>query len=96
VRKAGLPQYRFSLAGHGIGVEPRDFPIIAPAMRTSSPFLEETFDPLLETGMVINVECPLNMLGEGAYQHEITLLIAEDGARPMSARRDYLIGGSRN
>ena len=70
--------------------------MIAPPMKTSSPFLEETFDPMLEAGMVINVECPLNVLGDGAYQHEMTLLIEEKGARPLSSRRDYLIGGRRN
>jgi Xaa-Pro dipeptidase len=93
VRKAGLPDYRFSLVGHGIGVEPRDWPIVAPPMRMASPFLDSLFDPQLEVGMVINIECPLNCLADGAYQHEITLKITGDGAVPMSARRDYLIAG---
>lgn len=93
VRKAGLPDYRFSLAGHGIGVEPRDLPIVAPPMRTASPFIDPVFDPLLEERMVINIECPLNCLGEGAYQHEITMVIRGNGAELLSDRREYLVVG---
>lgn len=93
VRKAGLPDYQFSLAGHGIGIEPRDLPIVGPPMRMTSPFVDGPFDPKLEEGMVINIECPLNLLADGAYQHEITLLVTNDGASPLSARREYLTAG---
>jgi Xaa-Pro aminopeptidase len=93
IRKAGLLDYRFSLVGHGIGVEPRDLPIVAPPSRHASPFLDAPFDPQLEAQMVINIECPLNLLAKGAYQHEVTLVITHGGAKLLSARRDYLIAG---
>lgn len=91
IRQAGLPDHRFSLAGHGIGVEPRDYPILANPMMAPSPFWTTPFDPELEPGMVLNIECPLNALGSGGYQHEITLVVEQTGARLLSHRRDYQV-----
>jgi Xaa-Pro aminopeptidase len=89
VRKAGLSDYRFSLAGHGIGIEPRDYPIIAPPARTASPFWETPFDPELEAGMVLNIECPIIALGSGGYQHEVTFVVGTGGTKLLSSRREY-------
>uniref|UniRef100_UPI003B519F09 M24 family metallopeptidase n=1 Tax=Roseovarius indicus TaxID=540747 RepID=UPI003B519F09 len=89
VRKSGLPDYRFSLVGHGIGVEPRDLPIIAPGFKTVSPFFPQLFDPELEENMVLNIECPLNQLGIGGFQHEITMMVSQDGGELLSELRNY-------
>lgn len=91
IRKAGIADYKFSLAGHGIGVEPRDYPIIAAPMKSASPFLGPVFDPEIEAGMVLNIECPINAIGVGGYQHEVTLAVGENGNRLLSSRRDYTV-----
>jgi Xaa-Pro dipeptidase len=89
VRAAGLTDYNCTLAGHGIGIEPRDYPVLTLPQTTMSPFLGEQFDAILEPNMVLNIECPLNVLGVGAYQHEVTLIVGDNGARLLSARREY-------
>jgi Xaa-Pro dipeptidase len=91
VRAGGLPDYRYSLVGHGIGVEPRDCPIVGPARRFASPYLEEAGDPVLEAGMVLNFEVPIVALGEGGFQHEVTVLVADGGGELLSARRPYTV-----
>jgi Xaa-Pro dipeptidase len=91
VRAGGLPDYRYSLIGHGIGVEPRDWPIVGPARAFASPYLEEAGDPVLEAGMVLNFEVPIVALGEGGFQHEVTVLVAEGGGELLSARRPYSV-----
>jgi len=89
IRRAGLPEHSYSMCGHGIGVEPRDYPIITAPMALASPFWDTPFDPLIEVGMVLNIECPMNILGEGGYQHEVTMVVEESGARLLSKRREY-------
>jgi Xaa-Pro dipeptidase len=91
VRAGGLPEYRYSLVGHGIGVEPRDWPIVGPARRLSSPYLEEAGDPVLEEGMVLNFEVPIVALGEGGFQHEVTVVVAPGGGELLSSRRPYSV-----
>jgi Xaa-Pro aminopeptidase len=89
VRANGIPDYTYSLVGHGIGVEPRDYPILGPAQKSPSPLLEGAFDPTLEAGMVLNFEVPMSVLGVGGYQHEVTCLITPGGGQLMSSRRSY-------
>jgi Xaa-Pro dipeptidase len=90
VRSNGLPNYQYSLAGHGIGIEPRDYPIIGPARPMMQPFFESPFDPVFEPGMVLNFEVPIVELGVGGYQHEVTAVVESDGpARLLSKRREY-------
>ena len=89
IRGAGLPDHKYSMCGHGIGIEPRDYPIIANPMPPSSSFMDTPFDPLIEVGMVLNIECPMNILGEGGYQHEVTLVVEDSGARLLSKRREF-------
>jgi Xaa-Pro aminopeptidase len=91
VRRSGLPDYRYSLVGHGIGVEPRDYPILAAPMKATSPFWEAPFDPPLEAGMVLNIEVPIIELGVGGFQHEVTFVVQESGGLLLSRRRDYVV-----
>ena len=91
VQKGGLPDYRYSLVGHGIGIEPRDYPVIAGPIRAASPFWEAPYDIVVEEDMILNIECPLNILGRGGYQHEVTLAVQSDGTRLLSQRRPYRV-----
>lgn len=93
VRKGGLPDYRYSLVGHGIGVEPRDYPVIAGPIRAASPFWEAPHDIAIEEGMVLNIECPLNILGKGGFQHEVTFVVGGRENRLLSQRRPYRVVG---
>jgi Xaa-Pro aminopeptidase len=87
IRKGGLPQYKCTLAG--IGIEPRDYPILGAPMKISSPFMGAPFDPEIRAGMVLNIETPLNILTQGSFQYEVTLLVENDGGRLLSRRRSY-------
>lgn len=91
VRKAGLRDYEHSLVGHGIGVEPRDYPILGQPMKAGSQYLGDVFDPELEAGMVLNIECPMIRLSDGGFQHEVTLVVKPDGPRLLSEFRQYRV-----
>lgn len=73
VRKAGVPNFRRTHCGHGIGVEIYDQPV-----------LRETCDIPLEAGMVFCVEAPYYELGFGGIQVEDTVLVTEQGAEYLS------------
>lgn len=95
VRRSGLKDYAHTLVGHGIGIEPRDYPILGAPMKSGTEFLGDVFDPLLEAGMVLNIECPIIQLSDGGFQHEVTLVIEENGPRLLSQLREYrLVGAS--
>lgn len=68
VRREGIPHYRRSHVGHGIGLDGYDAPDIAPS--NSATF---------EEGMVICVETPYYEIGFGGLQVEDTLLVNRDG-----------------
>jgi Xaa-Pro aminopeptidase len=68
VRREGIPHYRRSHVGHGIGLDGYDAPDIAPS---SSAVFEE--------GMVVCVETPYYEMGFGGLQVEDTLVITADG-----------------
>lgn len=68
VRREGIPHYRRSHVGHGIGLDGYDAPNIAPSN-------SEVF----EEGMVICVETPYYEMGFGGLQVEDTLAVTKDG-----------------
>jgi Xaa-Pro aminopeptidase len=68
VRREGIPHYRRSHVGHGIGLDGYDAPDIAPS--NSATF---------EEGMVICVETPYYEIGFGGLQVEDTLVVSRDG-----------------
>lgn len=68
VRREGIPHYRRSHVGHGIGLDGYDAPDIAPSNNAT-----------FEEGMVICVETPYYEIGFGGLQVEDTLLVSHDG-----------------
>jgi Xaa-Pro aminopeptidase len=83
VASAGYEMYPH---GHGIGLEIRDYPIIAPAngLRIKDDCVDESSDLLLEPDMVLNLEAPLFMAGVGSLQLEQSVVITQDGHRPLT------------
>lgn len=68
VRREGIPHYRRSHVGHGIGLDGYDAPDIAPSNTA-----------VFEAGMVICVETPYYEMGFGGLQVEDTLVVTKDG-----------------
>lgn len=91
IRAGGAPDYRYSLLGHGIGLEPRDFPVIGPP--SPAPWLGsgELFDPELEPDMVLNFETPIIALGVGGFQHEVTVRVTTTDPELLSGPREYVV-----
>lgn len=72
VHDQGLPHYKRSHVGHGIGIDGYDHPSIEPSS-----------DDLLEEGMVLCVETPYYELGFAGLQVEDMLLVTNHGAKSM-------------
>jgi len=68
VRREGIPHYRRSHVGHGIGLDGYDAPDIAPSNTAT-----------FEENMVICVETPYYEMGFGGLQVEDTLVVTKDG-----------------
>lgn len=82
--KAVIPAYKRKHLGHGVGVELREPPIIAPKEAHNERGV--TFDrskndtaDLLEPGMVIALEVLYYELGLGGFQIEDTVIITDEG-----------------
>lgn len=74
--------------GHGVGLEVRDYPIIAPdsGLRIHDDCLDVPADLPLEENMVINLEAPLFMAGVGSLHIEESYLVTSNGSRPLVAQ----------
>lgn len=70
VRTEGIPHYKRSHVGHGIGLDGYDAPNIAPSS-----------SELFEEGMVLCVETPYYEMGFGGFQVEDTLVVTADGVQ---------------
>ncbi len=91
VKKDGIPEYRRSHLGHGIGLEFYDYPLICPKETLSSGLLAGAGDTLLEENMVLNIEAPYYELGFGGFQIEHTLVTTKTGFEFMIPyQRDLL------
>lgn len=80
VRKEGIPHYRRSHVGHGIGLDGYDLPLLA---ASSSDILEE--------GMVLCIETPYYELGCIGLQVEDMLVVRSGGAEMLTNNGDSLV-----
>jgi Xaa-Pro aminopeptidase len=92
VRSSGKPDFANRPVGHFIGIDHLEGWIGTP-IPTDSPFIPNPFDVEFETNMVFNLEVPQVLPGVGGYQYEITCVLADGGAVPMSPRRTLEIVG---
>jgi Xaa-Pro aminopeptidase len=69
--------------GHGLGLEPRDYPILVPdtGLRIVDGAVDVPADVELEQGMVLNLEAALFTPGAASLEVEITLRVTANGAR---------------
>jgi Xaa-Pro dipeptidase len=79
VVKAGIPHYRRHHAGHGIGLEMYEVPLLVPASSAGGIHAAGEQDVPLEVGMVINVELPYYEVGRGGLQIEDTVVVRPNG-----------------
>lgn len=79
VHRAGLPDYRRSHVGHGIGIDGYDFPNLAPRS-----------DHVLEAGMVICVETPYYDFELGGLQVEDMIHVTRSGCESLMSRGSEL------
>jgi Xaa-Pro dipeptidase len=74
--------------GHGLGIEIRDYPILAPdnGRRIRDDCVDLPADVQLEAGMVLNLEAPLFKFGKAGFQLEQTYLVTDQGGVPLTNR----------
>lgn len=84
VRKSGLPGYRRSHVGHGIGIDGYDLPSLSPDSKA-----------VLEAGMVVCVETPYYDFDLGGLQVEDMIHITPTGCETLMSRGSELrvVGG---
>lgn len=90
VRDAGIDDYDRHHAGHGIGIEVYDPPMVKAAQRANM-FGIADIDPMLEAGVVLNIETPYYELGDFGVIVEDTMVVRAAGAElfaPMSYSLD--------
>lgn len=82
VDDAGLAMYPH---GHGVGMEVRDYPILAPdnGLRVTDGCVDVPSDLPIEENMVLNVEAPLCLAGVGSLHLEQSVVVTENGSRPL-------------
>jgi Xaa-Pro aminopeptidase len=72
--------------GHGLGLDLRDYPILAPAngLRIRDECIDESSDLPLESEMVLNLEAGLFLPGVGSLQIEQSFVVTPAGNRPLT------------
>ena len=83
---AGLAMYPH---GHGVGMEVRDYPVLAPdnGLRISDDCVDVPSDLPIEEDMVLNVEAPLSLAGVGSLHLEQSVVVTESGSRPLTEQQ---------
>ncbi len=86
VDEAGLSMYPH---GHGVGMEVRDYPVLAPdnGLRISDDCIDVPSDLPIEEDMVLNVEAPLSLAGVGSLHLEQSVVVTASGSRPLTEQR---------
>jgi Xaa-Pro dipeptidase len=74
--------------GHGVGLVPRDYPILVPdtGLHIQDECIEIPSDLPLEEGMVLNLETPLFMPPEASLHVEQTFLVTASGTEPLTSQ----------
>ena len=82
VDDAGLAMYPH---GHGVGMEVRDYPILAPdnGLRIADDCIDLPSDLPIEEHMVLNIEAPLCLAGVGSLHLEQSVVVTGSGSRPL-------------
>ena len=82
VDDAGMAMYPH---GHGVGMEVRDYPILAPdnGLRITDDCVDVPSDLVIEENMVLNVEAPLCLAGVGSLHLEQSVVVTDSGSRPL-------------
>jgi Xaa-Pro aminopeptidase len=80
-------------AGHGIGLEPREYPImgLGRARPIRDGVVATTTDLPLEPGMVISLETSVYEPGEGSYEVERTFLVGRSSLKELTTKKDSAI-----
>ena len=73
VQAAGIPRYRRTNVGHGIGLETHELPDLVPSSTDA-----------LEENMVINIETPYYSFGIGGFSCEDTVRITKDSCKLLT------------
>ena len=86
VDEAGYSMYPH---GHGVGMEVRDYPVLAPdtGLRISDGCVDVPSDLPIEEDMVLNVEAPLSLAGVGSLHLEQSVVVTASGSRPLTEQR---------
>ena len=86
VDDAGLAMYPH---GHGVGMEVRDYPILAPdnGLRIADDCIDVPSDLPVEEHMVLNIEAPLCLAGIGSLHLEQSVVVTGSGSRPLAEQQ---------
>lgn len=92
IRELGIPNYQRHHCGHGIGIQVYDPPLIQPRGYRDI-FGMDGSDPILEEGMVVNLEAPYYSLGEFGFIVEDTMVVRANGPE-LFTHLDYSLSAA--
>ncbi|MDA4136512.1 MAG: M24 family metallopeptidase [Thaumarchaeota archaeon] len=87
-KKAGLRGVNYQ--GHAVGLQTREHPVInfTKYKSIADDIVDIGVDIPLEEGMVINIETPMDVVGKGAYQVEMSFQIGKKKAIGLNPKRE--------